>query len=160
ASTAQAVIAKVLTDRPQDVRTLRRSVPTHIDGAIQRALEKLPADRWTSAQEFADALAGRLPGGVASAASRDDAGRSLWREPVFLGATAIAVAASIRTGILVTRSSRSAIAPVVRFTIPRTKTAEPYYSSTWSAVPSPDGRLIVYTAFTAGGVQLYVRPID
>src|SRR5262245_51414055 len=62
ASTSQAVIAKVLTDRPRGVRTLRSSVPPHVDATIQRALEKLPADRWGTAQEFADALAGRVIG--------------------------------------------------------------------------------------------------
>src|SRR5262249_18228346 len=92
ASTAQAVIAKVLTDRPQNVSTARPSVPSHVDAAIQRALEKLAADRWASAQEFADALGGRTAGAPPSA-TRAVASRSLWREPVFLGVTAIAIAA-------------------------------------------------------------------
>src|SRR5205823_1422467 len=45
-STAQAVIARLLTEKPRRVRTVRDSVPTHVDAAIDRALAKLPADRW------------------------------------------------------------------------------------------------------------------
>jgi len=33
------------------------SVPANVDAAIRKALEKLPADRFTSTQEFAKALA-------------------------------------------------------------------------------------------------------
>jgi serine/threonine-protein kinase len=58
-STSQAIIAKVLTEKPHPVRTSRPTVPTHVDTAIVRALEKLPADRFASAQDFADALAGK-----------------------------------------------------------------------------------------------------
>ncbi len=57
--TAQAIIARVINDRPRSVRTARDTVPEWMDHAILRALAKLPADRWSTAQAFADALAGR-----------------------------------------------------------------------------------------------------
>ena len=59
ASTAQAVIAKVITERPPNVRTARPAVPEHVADAIECALEKLPADRMATAAEFADALRGK-----------------------------------------------------------------------------------------------------
>src|SRR5215475_1630155 len=40
ASTAQAIIAKVLTETPQHVRMGRPSAPLHVDRAVARALEK------------------------------------------------------------------------------------------------------------------------
>jgi len=43
--TVQAIVAKVLTERPRHVRMLRPSVPEHVDEAIECALEKVPADR-------------------------------------------------------------------------------------------------------------------
>jgi len=58
-STAQAVIAKVLTDRPRSVRTTRASVPANVSAAIDRALEKLPADRFPTAHDFAESLRGK-----------------------------------------------------------------------------------------------------
>jgi tetratricopeptide (TPR) repeat protein len=55
-ATAQAVIAKVLTERPTPIRTLRHSVPEHIENAVARALAKAPADRFASAGELVRAL--------------------------------------------------------------------------------------------------------
>ena len=59
-STVQGVIAKVLTDKPRSVRATREAVPEHVEFAIEVALSKLPADRWATAAEFADALHGKL----------------------------------------------------------------------------------------------------
>jgi serine/threonine-protein kinase len=57
--TSQAIIAKVLTERPPAVRTSRPNVPAHVEAAVGRALEKLPADRYATARELADAIAGK-----------------------------------------------------------------------------------------------------
>jgi eukaryotic-like serine/threonine-protein kinase len=54
--TAQAIVAKVLTDRPRPMREVRRSVAQHVDDAVLIALEKLPADRFGTTAEFAEAL--------------------------------------------------------------------------------------------------------
>src|SRR5205807_9146510 len=48
-STAQAIIARVLTETPRAVRAARPAVPAHVAAAVERALEKLPADRWETA---------------------------------------------------------------------------------------------------------------
>src|SRR5262249_28509093 len=55
-SSSQAVIARLLTDPVRPVRDSRPSVPEHVDAAVACALEKLPADRFSSAKQFADAL--------------------------------------------------------------------------------------------------------
>ena len=60
-STAQAIIARLLTERPRALRSVRETVPPHVDAAIDRALAKLPADRFASAHEFAEALQGIRP---------------------------------------------------------------------------------------------------
>src|SRR4029453_10292467 len=59
ASTSQAIIAKVLTERPASARAARPSIPLHVDAAIARSLEKLPADRFSTAREFAEAVGGK-----------------------------------------------------------------------------------------------------
>jgi serine/threonine-protein kinase len=55
-TTVQAVIAKLMTERPTRLRTLRNTVPEGIDNAVARALAKVPADRYAGAAEFAAAL--------------------------------------------------------------------------------------------------------
>ncbi len=56
--TAQAIVAKVMTAEPASLAGQRKSIPPQVEGAVFTALEKLPADRWSSAKEFAEALAG------------------------------------------------------------------------------------------------------
>ena len=57
APTAQAVLVRVLTASVAPIRMLRRTVPENVESAIQKALEKLPADRFESAAGFKAALA-------------------------------------------------------------------------------------------------------
>ena len=53
----QAVLVKILTADAPSITSERRTVPPHVGHALARALEKLPADRFTSAAGFAAALA-------------------------------------------------------------------------------------------------------
>ncbi|NIP78829.1 MAG: protein kinase, partial [Gemmatimonadetes bacterium] len=55
-STAQAVLMRILTEDPRDLAEVRRSVPEHVRDAVTKALEKLPADRFESAEAFRQAL--------------------------------------------------------------------------------------------------------
>jgi TolB-like protein len=59
-SSARAMIAKLMTEAPRPLRTLRADVPSSVDEIILRALEKDPDGRFSSARAFGDALL--LPG--------------------------------------------------------------------------------------------------
>src|SRR5688572_2528897 len=54
--TVQAIVARVMTEQPRSITAQRRSVPPHVNAAVLRALEKLPADRFATPAEFARAL--------------------------------------------------------------------------------------------------------
>ena len=54
--TAQAIVAKLITEKAQHISLHRDTVPAHVDAAVQRALAKLPADRYDSAAHFAEAV--------------------------------------------------------------------------------------------------------
>ena len=54
--TAQAIIAKSFADPIPGVRRVRDTVPESLDAALKRALAKVPADRFATASEFAEAL--------------------------------------------------------------------------------------------------------
>src|SRR5678816_4336997 len=58
-NTSQAVIARMLTEKPRPIRTTRAAVPEYVEATVQRALEKLPADRFASVKEYAEGLQGR-----------------------------------------------------------------------------------------------------
>ena len=88
---AQAVVAKILTTDPSSLVAKRRSVPPHVNGAVLTALEKMPADRFASAAQFAEAIAGRGPALAdtrAAVAATAPGKQASWR-------TAFAVAAGI-----------------------------------------------------------------
>ncbi len=55
--TASAVLAKHLTERPHSLDAVRSTVSPGVRLAVERALAKLPADRFTTASDFANALA-------------------------------------------------------------------------------------------------------
>ncbi|HKU60497.1 MAG TPA: protein kinase [Gemmatimonadales bacterium] len=79
---AQAMIAKLMTERPVHLRVVRPAIPEAVDAAVARALDKTPADRFASAGDFARALEDRTVTGsstvptVAVAAPRSR--RRLW----------------------------------------------------------------------------------
>lgn len=152
--TAQAVIAKVLTEQPKAPSTLRRSVPTEVDAAVLKALEKLPADRWSSAAAFADALV--APARVAASGGRMD-GQFVVRRATAAIVAAFMVAAVALAWMFGRASAPRAAAPrPVRFTIELD-------SGTWrfgEPAISPDGKTVVYSAEGPDGTQLYARRVD
>ena len=68
--TAQAIIAKLLTEPPMRLAVVRDDVPAVIDAALARALAKLPAERFSRAADFAAALAGAPGRGAVRGRSR------------------------------------------------------------------------------------------
>src|SRR4029079_18590957 len=99
-STSQAIIARMLTEKPRPMRTSRPAIPEHVELAVQHALEKLPADRFSTAREFSEAILGR---GATISAGYDAVDRKVggsstsWKkrllDPVTIGLAAVAVAA-------------------------------------------------------------------
>jgi serine/threonine-protein kinase len=55
-ATAQAVLGKIIAGHTVSATEVRPSIPLHVDAAIRRCLEKLPADRFATAADFARAL--------------------------------------------------------------------------------------------------------
>ncbi|HEX6614826.1 MAG TPA: serine/threonine-protein kinase, partial [Gemmatimonadales bacterium] len=65
-STAQAIVARVVTETPRPLQAQRHTVPPQVEAAVLTALEKLPADRFATAAEFADALKGGSVSGAST----------------------------------------------------------------------------------------------
>ena len=56
-STAQAVLGKIVVGETPSASAERSSVPANVDATIAKALEKVPADRFSTAARFSEALA-------------------------------------------------------------------------------------------------------
>ncbi len=156
-STSQAIIARMLTEKPRPMRTTRSAIPEHVELAVRHALEKLPADRFSTAHQFAEALHGQGGAGTtgvyaaAQGGARRGAGRS-WKErlrdPVTLGAAGIAIAALAYAAFA--RSPPQAGERVVRFVVATPDSLKPVPNFPWPAAISPDGGIVVYSANTEG----------
>src|SRR5947199_6888787 len=85
---AQAVIAKRFSEPIPHLRTVREGVPEAVEHALNKALAKAAADRYTSALEFAAALAGVSP------SLSVPAGRP-WRMPAAAAGAVVVIAVAV-----------------------------------------------------------------
>ncbi|HEX4936430.1 MAG TPA: serine/threonine-protein kinase, partial [Gemmatimonadaceae bacterium] len=106
-SSIQAIVARVLTERPTPLRTLRDTVPPPVDDAVAQALAKLPADRPASAAAFAARLQATGATRSATAPTVLSARRRLL--PVALAALAVGAALGAGGMLLARRSAGEAL---------------------------------------------------
>jgi eukaryotic-like serine/threonine-protein kinase len=168
--TAQAIVAKVMTETPAPPSRHRSTVPEAVDDAVLTALAKLPADRFANAAEFAAALAGE---GMAARRStgvrtRAEPAAPKGRRTALYGA--LALAAVLALAALVTVSARPRTggarpaATVMRFVLEPGSSSElafPVWNTSTYLALSPDGQQVVYAARHAGpGWALDIRRLD
>ncbi|HEY3934372.1 MAG TPA: protein kinase [Gemmatimonadales bacterium] len=147
--TAQAIVAKVMTAEPVEATALRKSIPPHVADAVHTAMQKLPADRFGSAVEFARALAAPV------SASR----RGVSAAPQRIRTTLVTLAAGVVLGVGVGIAATSArhrpevlTGNVTHVTIEDGLEIQPAIS--------PDGKMLVYAGGTSMHVRLFLRPTD
>ena len=156
---AQQIIMKIIAEPVEQVSRYRKSVPPNVAAALTKALEKLPADRFDSASEFARALADAAfrtsaETGAAAAARRSP---RAWQ----LAVAAVAIlAAGAAIGIAATRSAPTP-PHVVRFSAPMPRLFNNNLYETPFAL-SPDGTQMVFVAFDSGAsmARLHIRQMD
>jgi eukaryotic-like serine/threonine-protein kinase len=142
AGTTQAIIAKVLTETPPSIRMCRSSVPHHVDVAVLHALNKLPADRFAAAADFAEALAGVRAVPHRTAGARDaERGRRSPRAAAQIAAVAVvALFAGAGASVVWRDPGPSVDGPVVRSFVPSPRAL----SADRPVAVSPDGRMVAY----------------
>ncbi len=132
---AQAMIAKLMTERPTHLRVVRGSVPENIDAAVARALDKTPADRFASAGEFARALDLKP---VATTAATPSAGGG--KRGLFVGVGAVVLAVAVvgtlfATGRLGKHEAAFAL---------RDRTQLTFTGDVFASAITPDGKQLAY----------------
>ena len=167
ASTTQALIAKIVTDVPPSVRTTRPHVSVYIDAAVAGALEKLPADRWHTVEEFAEALepergvalpaGARTPGTIA----RDSAltGKRRFGRRFWLAAAVTVAVVVVATGVFWRLYSPGPDAQSVSFVL-EPPSSEAGRASIGGFAVSPDGKTLAFVVASDSAASVYVRRID
>ena len=166
ATTAQAVLVKILTADAPSITSERRTVPPHVGHAVAKALEKLPADRFTSAAEFAAALADpsftyevRARTSVAASTSESVATSSTmpgpWNRLTMALAALAAVATLIAAGSLLSSDPPQPVSRQVLSTEGWAGLGSPFGQY---AALAPDGSsTILPVGPSASGVQLALK---
>ena len=151
APTVQAMIAKILSEQPRPINTLRTKVPAHIAAALDQALAKLPADRFETVREFAELLTDRRELAERRTPSAALVPRVIrWGLIGVLGAIAVvAIARWLQP------RNRTAV-NVIRFAVPVPTGYGMLYGQEPDLAISPDGHTLVYRT----GGRLYMRPLD
>jgi len=161
-STAQAVLGKIIAGKRVSATEERPSVPANVDGAIRKALEKLAADRFASAQEFAKALGdehfryGEIgEAGVAASGAP-------WKRISTVFASLFVLTSAIAAWGWLGPASQLPSADSVRFTIVPPESAPLDFVGDYPDLAiSRDGRQIVYRGPNSEGTgqQLNLRPL-
>ncbi len=159
--TAQAIIAKVMSSSPEPVTTLRHTVPRHVASAVHTAIQKLPADRFATAAQFAEVLTNpaathaipgvSLPHELAGMSRRTTGILMGVLTLIAIGATAVAIAA---------RKEHTPSGRVVRFALALPPGQELLTPVGTRFAWSPDGEAFVYPGPGKGLSQLWIRRLD
>ena len=162
-TTAQAIIARLMTEAPRPVSAARKAVPPHVESAILCALEKLPADRFTHARDFADALQGKhvvpLPATAATATARPVRGRL--QSPVVAWSIAALALIAATTLIFRDRTNRRTDSRLSLSTITEPGSGNRQRIAVEQGFAlSPDGSRVAYVVEKSGVYSLWVRALD
>ncbi len=159
-STAQAIVARIITEKPRSLTAQRHTIPPHVEAAVLIAIEKLPADRFATAGEFATALAKRSYTTTSVVAAAVQPRRRL-RDPLFVGLGVVALAAI--AGLVVAKRPRPVAAPLptIRYVMATTDSTQPTDNFPWPATISPDGGTVVYSVLSGPALAtLYMLRTD
>jgi len=155
--TAQAIVAKVLTEEPRPLIPRRHTISPEAEDAVLTALEKLPADRFASAAEFANALAGGKASGRQAGRTKRTAPAALpsGRLTVIMAVLGIALAGGgflVGTWLAGRKASLIEFGLSTKVTWDRGLEIEPALS--------PDGKYIAYAAGNATRMRIFVRQVS
>jgi serine/threonine-protein kinase len=159
-ATAQAIIARVMTEEPRSLTLQRKTIPPHVEAAVVTALAKLPADRFATARAFAEALSEAGAQTHARVAARRVGTAPPARSPrERLRAAAPWAAAVLMLVIGLTTGARflGRAAPPRPL---RLSVAVPTESPPLAVRLSPDGSTLAYVSGQGDRLALYTRRLD
>jgi len=145
--TAQAIVARRLAESPPSLRTIRDTIPEEVERVTLKALARVPADRFPTAERFAEALQeAAMASGVGRARGPLQRRLVAWLAlPVLL----------VLAGVLLLGRGRSVeirLGPRTQVTLQPGLEVDP--------AVSPDGRLVAYAAGPLPESRIYVVQVE
>jgi serine/threonine-protein kinase len=153
---AQAIVAKILTETPRPVTDARPSTPEPLAAAIETALEKLPADRFPTADAFATALTSP----TVTTSRKRVAQRPSTKQWVTGVIAAVVAIVAFLGGRLTGPEPSDTESRLARFTIP-TPEGNVLGNNVYGFIAiSRDGERLAYVVETGGDDALFVRHLS
>ena len=156
-STVQAVVAQIITEEPRGLTARRHTVPRNVGAAVHQALQKLPADRFGSATEFAAALVNPSFGVATGTDATAGVESSDWRSRIAVPVIGLAAVLGLVAAAGWLRSTAEPSSQIVRFAL---TSQDSTLGDADGAAVSPDGSRIVMQIDQAGREWLYLRTLS
>ncbi|MBI2403419.1 MAG: PD40 domain-containing protein, partial [Gemmatimonadetes bacterium] len=148
---AQAIIARKALEPVPSLRVVRDTVPVGVERALMRALAKVPADRFATARQFAEALSGA--GDTLGPPSRV---LPFARSRLVAVASVIVVIAAAGYIVLALRGGGGGERGLVAANFTRL-TVDPGVE--WFPSLSPDGQWLTYSGEASGNRDIYLLSV-
>ena len=160
-TSAQQIIMKIIAEPVRPATELRKSVPPNVAAAMSKALEKLPADRFAKAQEFARAL-------TDTQFSSGDRGQIVMTMPVLtrrsLAITGAGMGLPLVLGVVIgwmVWHRSAAPPPLTRIMVHADSTHSVGNQCCGPSIAlSRDGQVLAFLAVGQRGYSVYVRRLD
>jgi len=160
-NTVQAIVAKVLSEEPMAISRTRHTVPPQVEAAVHKALAKVPADRFATAAQFAEALTNPVFMSPTPSRGITDVRMPTARSRLTVAFASLSGVLAALLLVVLWSGSRPGPAPrVARLSL----RLPPEEALDVAALPglafAPDGSRFVYVGQNEGTVQLFLRELD
>lgn len=143
--TARSILARHAVDRVPPLHTVRETVPPAVEAAIERALAKVPADRFAMASEFSAALE-RYSGAPAIPATAGVRWRPVLPSRRIVGVLSGLAVLGVMAVLAYPSRQRLSLSPAVQRQITFT-------GRTGAPAISPDGKWLAYLSANQAGTR-------
>ena len=145
--TIESIVHQHLVVEPPSVTSIRPAIPAEVAGTIQRALSKTPADRFSPAAQFAEALVSKSAAPTVAA---------LPRRRVPTGILGIVMIAVLLLATVIVWRTTTRPQPIVSAELQQVT----FNGNVIEATMSPDGQFLAYMTSDPDGTVLLVQDLD